>query len=165
MFIINRYIYVDQKYPSVALTNGGDVLAVWQSYTQDGSGYGIFGCAGLPIDSADWNRDGWVDFKDYRFLARQWLMEGLELKTDLLDDNRIDKKDIALFSEQWLRPHHLRWEMDINRDRRIDFFDYAIWAAQNGMQGPLESDVTGDGFVDMSDLQAMLFYWGDNMEQ
>ncbi|MGI6402214.1 MAG: hypothetical protein ACOX0A_08925 [Thermoguttaceae bacterium] len=33
----------DQQYPAVAMDSDGDIVVVWESYKQDGSGWGIFG--------------------------------------------------------------------------------------------------------------------------
>ena len=45
-FRANTYVVDDQKYPDVAIKENGEFVAVWQSYGQDGSGYGIFGQIG-----------------------------------------------------------------------------------------------------------------------
>ncbi|HEY9844221.1 MAG TPA: fibronectin type III domain-containing protein [Candidatus Obscuribacterales bacterium] len=42
-FRINSYTTGDQGNPAVAMDAAGDFVAVWQSYGEDGSGYGIFG--------------------------------------------------------------------------------------------------------------------------
>jgi hypothetical protein len=42
-FAINSYTSSNQKASSVGLDADGDFVVVWQSYTQDGSQYGIFG--------------------------------------------------------------------------------------------------------------------------
>jgi len=42
-FQLNTYTPDLQRYPDVAMTNGGFFLAAWDSDGQDGSGYGIFG--------------------------------------------------------------------------------------------------------------------------
>jgi hypothetical protein len=42
-FRVNTYTSFDQRYPFVASNAAGDFVVVWQSYDQDGSGYGVFG--------------------------------------------------------------------------------------------------------------------------
>jgi len=42
-FQLNTYIENDQRYPDVAISETGEFVTVWQSDSQDGSGYGIFG--------------------------------------------------------------------------------------------------------------------------
>ena len=41
-FQVNTYTTNDQRYPAVAMDADGDFIVVWQSYYQDGGGYGIF---------------------------------------------------------------------------------------------------------------------------
>jgi hypothetical protein len=74
----------------------------WQSYGQDGSGYGVFGQTGQMIGSADFNNDGFVNFHDYCILAEEWLKSEEPLAADLIDDNKINEHDLAEFSHQWL---------------------------------------------------------------
>jgi len=73
----------DQKRPSVAITENGKFVTVWQSYGQDGSGYGVFGEMGQMVGLADFNNDGFVNFRDYCILADEWLKSGGTLTTDL----------------------------------------------------------------------------------
>jgi hypothetical protein len=42
-FQVNTYTTNDQRYPSVAVDGSSGFVVVWQSYGQDGSGYGVFG--------------------------------------------------------------------------------------------------------------------------
>ncbi len=39
----NTYVFDAQQLPDIASDQDGDFVVVWESYTQDGSGYGIFG--------------------------------------------------------------------------------------------------------------------------
>jgi hypothetical protein len=52
-FQVNTYTTNDQYGPAVAMNAQGRFVVVWRSYTQDGSGYGIFGqrydAAGQPV--------------------------------------------------------------------------------------------------------------------
>ena len=101
-FQVNTYMADDQKRPSVAITENGKFVMAWQSYGQDGSGYGVFGYIGQMIGSADFNNDGFVNFHDYCILAEEWLKSEEPLAADLIDDNKINEHDLAEFSHQWL---------------------------------------------------------------
>jgi len=52
-FHVNTYTFANQRFPSVAADPSGNFVVVWQSDTQDGSSYGIFGqrysSAGAPL--------------------------------------------------------------------------------------------------------------------
>ncbi len=101
-FQLNTVVEGDQRYPAVAMRQDGQFVAAWQSYGQDGSRYGIFGQMGPKPGSADFNGDGFVDFVDYRILADEWRENQNPLRADLIDDNRIDERDLAEFCRQWL---------------------------------------------------------------
>jgi len=103
-FQVNTYMTDDQKRPSVAITENGKFVMAWQSYGQDGSGYGVFGEMGQMVGSADFNGDGFVNFRDYCILAEEWQESGELLKADLIDDNKVDEQDLAEFCYQWLCP-------------------------------------------------------------
>ena len=159
-FRANTYVVYDQKYPDVALKENGEFVSVWQSYGQDGSGYGIFGQIGPMVGSADFTGDGFVNFRDYCVLAQDWLKEGNSLRADLIDDNRIDGQDLAHFCEKWLTPCYECDEVDIYNDDKIDFKDYCLLAANWKKCGPnLNGDFTGNGTVDLADLKALTLHW------
>jgi len=101
-FQLNTYVTGDQRNPAVAMGQIGQFVAVWQSDGQDRSGYGIFGEIGPVIGSADCNGDGIVNFLDYCTLAAEWQKKQNPLEADLLDDNKIDQRDLAAFCNQWL---------------------------------------------------------------
>jgi hypothetical protein len=101
-FQVNTHIEADQKHPSVAMTKGRKFITVWQSYAQDGSGYGVFGQMDKIVASADFNNDGFVNFIDFCILADEWLKTGQSLITDLTEDNKINEHDMAEFCHQWL---------------------------------------------------------------
>ncbi|MBA7682642.1 hypothetical protein ES703_90994 [subsurface metagenome] len=162
---LNTYIVNEQRYPTVAIRENGEFVMVWQSDGQDGSEYGIFGEFGPRKASAEFTGDGFVNFRDFCILAEEWRKEGNPLEADLIDDNRIDEQDLEAFCERWLTPLYECSEVDIDGDGKIDFKDYAHWAADWSEQGPnLDGDITGNGIVDMADLRALLFYWGQTCE-
>jgi hypothetical protein len=101
-FQVNTYMTDDQKRPSVAMGLNGKFVMAWQSYGQDGSGYGVFGEMGQIVGSADFNNDGFVNFRDYCILAEAWLKSEDSLAADLIEDNKIDEQDLAEFCYQWL---------------------------------------------------------------
>lgn len=159
-FRINAYIANDQKYPTVGLKENSEFLTAWQSYGQDGSGYGIFADKGPMTGSADINNDCFVNSFDYLILANQWQGNSNPLTADLIDDNKVDQLDLAAFCQQWLTESYQRTEVDINNDSLIDLRDYNFFADNWLKQGPtLTGDITNDGVVDIHDLQALVFYW------
>jgi hypothetical protein len=101
-FQVNTYIEADQKRPSVAMGEARKFITAWQSYRQDGSGYGVFGQEGKMVGSADFNGDGLVNFSDYCILADEWLKTGESSAADLTEDNKINERDLAEFCYQWL---------------------------------------------------------------
>lgn len=105
-FQVNTYMRDDQKRPAAAIAENGKFVMAWQSYGQDGSDYGVFGQAGQMVGSADFNGDGFVNFYDYCILVEEWLKSGDLLKSDLIDDNKVDGQDLAEFCYQWLITRH-----------------------------------------------------------
>jgi len=106
-FQVNTYMTDDQKRPSVAMgLNGNKFVMAWQSYGQDDSGYGVFGEMGQMVGSADFNVDGFVNFRDYCILADEWLKRGDTLAADLIEDNIINEQDLFEFCYQWLCPNN-----------------------------------------------------------
>jgi hypothetical protein len=101
-FLVNNYIEADQKHPAVAMGQGRKFVMAWQSYGQDGSGFGVFGQKGQMVGSADFNGDGLVNFSDYCILADEWFKIGEPLTPDLIEDNKINERDLAEFCYQWL---------------------------------------------------------------
>jgi len=101
-FQVNAFIADDQRNAAVAIGSDDRFVAVWQSYAQDSSRYGIFARPGPIIGSADFNVDGFVDFYDYSILADEWRKSENPLTADLIDDNKIDEQDLAEFCRQWL---------------------------------------------------------------
>ncbi len=101
-FQVNTYMADDQKRPTVAMGQNRNFVMAWQSYGQDGSDYGIFGQRGQIVGSADFNGDGFVNFMDYYVLAEEWRKDEDPLTTDLIDDNKIDERDLVEFCLQWL---------------------------------------------------------------
>ena len=94
----------EQKYPDVAILLNGNYMAAWQSYGQDGSGYGIFATSSARVCPADFSNDGFVNFRDYCMLAEKWLLVGESTAVDLIDDDTIAGLDLTEFSDSWLSP-------------------------------------------------------------
>ncbi len=165
-FLVNTYVVNDQKYPDVAMKETGEFVIAWQSYGQDGSGYGIFADIGPAIPCADFTGDWFVNFRDYCILAKEWLKAGNPLTADLIDDNRIDRCDLDAFCEQWLSYCYDCNDVDIYTDGKIDFKDYCILATDWLEQGPnLGGDFTGNGTVDFIDLKALVLHWAKTRQQ
>ena len=57
-FLVNSYTTGDQTLPSLAADATGAFVVVWQSYGQDGGGWGIFGqrhdTAGGGMERSSW---------------------------------------------------------------------------------------------------------------
>jgi len=159
-FRINTYTVDDQKYPAVVMDDSAAFITAWQSNEQDNSGFGIFGKIGPIIGSADLTGDGFINFADYRFLAAEWLKQSNPLTADLVDDNKIDYKDLFAFCDQWLTYCYDCTQADLHSDNKIDFKDYVIFANNWLKQGPkLAGDTTGNGTVDFLDLIALTSHW------
>lgn len=163
-FQVNTYVVDDQKFSAVVMRGNGEFVAVWQSRGQDGSDYGIFADIGPAVPCADFTGDWFVNFRDYCILAEEWLKDQNPLKTDLVDDNKINGRDLDAFCDQWLRPCYDCNDVDIYTDGKIDFKDYCLWAQGYLQQGPLKGDVTGNGTVDLADLKALIFHWAKSCE-
>ena len=102
-FQVNTFMVDDQKRPAIAIGENRKFVMAWQSYGQDGSGYGVFGDSGQIVDSADFNGDGFINFRDYSILADEWLKSEDSLTADLIGDNKINEQDLAEFCYQYLR--------------------------------------------------------------
>jgi len=57
---------------------------------------------GYATNYADFDDDGYVNFKDYSMLASNWQDTGADLTGDLDEDEDIDMDDLALFVDEWL---------------------------------------------------------------
>jgi len=101
---LNSFAPDEQKYPAVAISRNAKYVAAWQSYGQDGSGYGIFATSSARVCPADFSDDGFVNFLDYCTLGEQWLATGDSLTADLIDDDIIDLLDLDEFCRNWLSP-------------------------------------------------------------
>jgi hypothetical protein len=101
-FQVNTHIEADQKRPAVAMQEGRKFITAWQSYGQDGSGYGVFAQEDQMVGSADFNSDGLVNFNDYCILADEWFKIEKPLTADLIEDYKINEWDLAEFCYQWL---------------------------------------------------------------
>jgi len=101
-FRVNTYLANDQRSPAAAMSSWGTFVTIWESYGQDGSGYGVFGELGPKAGCADFTGNGIVDFRDYCVLAVQWLESGESLSADIIDDDNVDEEDLGAFCKQWL---------------------------------------------------------------
>ncbi len=101
---LNRYTAGDQKYPAVAIAPTGRFIAAWQSYAQDGSHFGVFAGAGATTCPADFSGDGFVNFKDFPALARQWRTNENSPSADIRGDSDVDFADLAELCRGWLQP-------------------------------------------------------------
>ncbi|MHC4215001.1 MAG: hypothetical protein ACYSWP_16705 [Planctomycetota bacterium] len=156
---MNYYVAGQQRYAAVGMGTNGFVT-VWESYGQDGSGYGVFGRVGPLVGSGDFDGDGFVGFGDYCFLAEQWRLSGDGLVADVIDDGVVNELDLRGFFGQWLDYDCECGQSDLDGDGVVNLKDYSVWAGQFTEQGlGLDSDVTGDGVVGLADLGMLGIWW------
>jgi len=163
-FRLNTYLYQDQQKVAVTTESDKTFFGVWQSEGQDGSEKGIFGAIGPVVGTADLNGNGFVDFIDFSGLAEEWFQQGSDLAGNLVNDNKVDLKDIAVFCEQWLEYRYPCEQVNLSGDSGIDFRDFSILAAGWGNYGLAEGDIDGNGAVDQYDLQWLTLHWAVNCE-
>jgi len=101
-FRVNTYTTDDQRSPAAAMSSWGTFVTIWESNGQDGAGYGVFGELGPKAGCADFTGDGVVNFRDYCVLAEQWRSSGDWLSADIIDDDKVDERDLGAFCRQWL---------------------------------------------------------------
>ncbi len=158
-FRVNHYVAGRQRYAGVGMGANGFVT-VWESYGQDGSGYGVFGMIGPLVGSGDFDGDGFVGFGDYSVLAEQWRSSGDGLVADVIDDGVVNELDLRGFFGQWLEYGCECGQADLDGDGVVNLKDYAVWAGQFTDQGRgLVGDVTGDGVVGFADLGMLGIWW------
>jgi hypothetical protein len=105
--------------------------------------------------------DGFVDLRDYCVLAGQWLESGSGLAADVMEDGRVDEKDLGAFCTQWLKGCYECSSVDLNGDGKVNLRDYAVWASHYLEVGVgVTGDIDGSGIADMGDLRAMGLNWG-----
>ena len=67
---------------------------------------------------ADFNYDGWVDYRDLTLLTGKWLWQKVLLAEDINRDGRVDLVDLAILLANWRqrplapRPDPMTWEME-----------------------------------------------------
>jgi len=68
-FQVNTTTPLFQRSPSVGVAPSGDFVVAWQSYAQDGSGYGIFlrrfASSGVPRDTADFQVNTYTSSRQF----------------------------------------------------------------------------------------------------
>ena len=85
---------------------------------------------------------------------------------DLVDDNKVDELDLSVLCGRWLRACYECSQADISGDGKVDLADYALWARDWSKLGPgLMGDIARDGIVDMADLKAIGFHWGQDCNE
>lgn len=103
-FCPHVWVAEDQKYPAVTMTESDRFLAIWQSYKQDGSNYGIYGMLGPSTIAADLTGDGLVNFRDFAKFAAQWHLNQPGCREDFNDDGTVSQADAQILFELWLEP-------------------------------------------------------------
>lgn len=100
-YTINKTRPGDQTEPTVLLSENRDLLILWQSKNQDGSGWGIYAKFGPTLLSADLNADTAINFIDYQILTDRWYSP--PGPADLHEDHQLDYLDLWTFCNQWLK--------------------------------------------------------------
>lgn len=95
-FVLSDTGLAKQRYPDVAMTPNGAVVAVWESNQQPGSDYDVYARAEPVLFTSDFTGDGVVDFFDFRVLGWAWKAPA--------DGNgtSYDIPELRTFSDQWL---------------------------------------------------------------
>ncbi len=158
-FLMNTYVYEEQRNTATCGRGDGKYVAVWQSQGQDGSEKGIFGGLGPLTGTADLDGDGFVDFFDYCLISGEWAQQGSDLTGDLINNNAVDGEDIGAFGEQWLSYRYSCADVNVAGGSGIDLRDFAVLARDWGRYGPVDGDIDGNGVVDIRDLQWLLLHW------
>ncbi len=163
-FRLNTYLYQDQQNAVVTGESDKTFVSVWHSEGQDGSEKGIFAALGPVVGTADLDGSGFVDFMDFSGLAADWFQQGGGLAGNLLNDNKVNLKDIAVFCEKWLEYRYSCEQANLSGEGGIDFRDFSILAAGWRNYGPDDGDIDGNGTVDQYDLQWLTLHWAVNCE-
>jgi hypothetical protein len=158
-FLMNTYLYEDQRNTAACRRDDGSFVAAWQSFGQDGSQEGVFARLGPLVGSADLDGDGFVDFVDYALFAARWAQQAPDSAANLINDNRIDSKDLRSFAEQWLTYRYTCDQANVDGKDGIDFTDFAVLAADWKNHGPLAGDIDKNGTVDEHDLDWLTLHW------
>lgn len=59
-------------------------------------------CGGFGYLRGDFNRDCYVDFRDFALLAGLWMEQTSDYNYDLFEDGVLNNSDLMLFVESWL---------------------------------------------------------------
>jgi len=131
-------------YPTLVIINNAELLT---------PGYWLPG---------DIGNDGFVNFRDFAYLAANWKKTGGNLWGDLNPNNAVDANDVNLFHLDWLKK--TAWykpiEQDLNNDGLVNFRDFAILSDNWGWPGRrLAGNFNQDLYVDRLDLMFFAEKW------
>jgi peptidyl-prolyl cis-trans isomerase A (cyclophilin A)/peptidyl-prolyl cis-trans isomerase B (cyclophilin B) len=131
-------------YPQLVIINSAELLT---------PGYWIPG---------DIGNDGFVNFRDFAYLAANWKKTGSNLWGDLNSNNAVDANDVNLFHQGWLTK--TAWykpiEQDLNNDGLVNFRDFAIFSRNWHQAGRrLTGNFNQDLYVDQLDLMFFAEKW------
>jgi cyclophilin family peptidyl-prolyl cis-trans isomerase len=110
----------------------------------------------------DIGNDGFVNFRDFAYLAANWKKTGSNLWGDLNQNNAVDANDVNLFHQDWLKK--TAWykpiEQDLNNDGVVNFRDFAILSDNWQQPGRrLPGNFNQDLYVDEYDLMFFAEKW------
>ncbi len=92
----------------------------------------------IPLDM---DEDGYITFKDFSFLAGEWLLTGQGLNCDFNGDSVVGIPDLLYMLDFWLEPYKLKTlPLDVDNDNFISFTDYCVlaneWRKHKGTECP-----------------------------
>jgi len=91
----------------------------------------LLNCSSYDCEGADFDNSNKVDLADFALFANYWLtLELSAFDCDLVEDCRIDWKDLARFAESWLADCSVSdcGGSDLNKNGKVDFLDYSLLA-------------------------------------
>ncbi len=129
-------------------------------------------CGGFGYLRGDFNRDCYVDFRDFALLAGLWMEQTSDYNYDLFEDGVVDGFDLMLFVESWAGNSDWRnWgdencyelsllDADLNDDGVVNLRDYAILVSQwESTEEHIRADLGGNGVVGYDDILVLGEYW------
>jgi len=94
-----------------------------------------------PYWSADFDKDGDVDFEDFTRFLQMWMYHYYKptvcpyVPQDLNEDLHVDFEDFTLFLEQYLKTYHSGWKCeDVNKDKMVNPTDYDMVGEDFGFE-------------------------------
>ncbi len=164
-FIVNSYRSGAQRWPAISLNDDGHLLVVWQSQSQDGEGWGVFGqkfdSKGEPL-GAEFRVDAHGDeFQINTYIPGDQMYPAIAMKQSgefvvVWQSDGQDGSGYGIFGEVGpVIPC-----ADFTDDWFVDFEDYCILAEEWLEElNPLNTDLVDDNIINGRDLNAFCEQW------